>query len=142
MMITQNPRFSQMMIEHISDTISLLIEEENFFGIMAHIDNITFDPPLPEHIHSGFSPVSYFSFENYTFESLMLHEDSVSFEAGFGEEAIGSVLQVPLSAILQIMIKDMPILINMAQPQKVNDADPYEKSRNMFLSNPKNKKLL
>ena len=140
-MITAHPRFSQIMTAHISNTIALLIEEEIFFGIMAHIDAITFDPPLPQHIQEGFSAVSYFSFENYTFESLVLHEDSITFEAGFGEEAIGSVLEVPLHAILQVIVQDVPILINMAQAPK-EEADPYEKSRKMFLSNPKNKKLL
>jgi len=139
MSLTDDKEFADLMHNHMRDVIIMMLEKEQFFGIMAHVNEIHFEPELPKAIHDNFSPISYFSFENYTFESLILHDEHITFEAGFGEEAIGSVLSVPLHAILQIIVNEVPLLINMA---KKHAEDPYEKSRKMFLSNPKNKKLL
>ncbi len=70
-------------------------------------------------------------------------EDELIFEAGFGQENIGSFVSVPLSAILQIVIEETPILINLSIPKEPEEKDNggVEKSMEALLSNPENQKL-
>ena len=83
---------------------------------------------------------------NYSFETASVEEGYLSFEAGFGSENIGALVQVPLSAIRQIYVDEYPILINVAPYTKEEkeevQVNEEENSMNALLNNPENAKLL
>lgn len=132
--------FSELMIFHIRDIIELLIQKGAFFSILTHIEDITFDPPLPTEISDNFKPITLFVIAEYTFESCSFDDESLYFEAGFGQQNVGSYVSVPLNSIVQIIIEDTPIFINLSlrQETKVKD-DNIKASTNIFQLNPKNK---
>jgi hypothetical protein len=143
--ILSDNEFSALMKLHIQDIIELLINRGEFFSILTNITNITFEPPLPDHIKVNFKPITLFVIAEYTFESCSIDDDFLYFEAGFGKENIGSFITIPLGSIVQIIIGETPIFINLSLEQ--NKKDKYkdkgvQKSTNIFLSNPKNKKIL
>lgn len=133
------------MRRHIYETIDLLLQKGEFFSVLTHINSVNFDPQLPEEISRRFKPVTLFDIAEYTFESATIDDKNFYFEAGFGAENIGSFVTVPLSSIVQILLGDTPILINLSievASQEEHHKDGIERSTNIFLSNPKNKKIL
>ncbi len=132
--------FSELMIFHIRDIVELLIQKGAFFSILTNIEDITFDPPLPTDISDNFKPITLFVIAEYTFESCSFDDENFYFEAGFGQQNVGSYVSVPLNSIVQIIIEDTPIFINLSlkQDRKIKD-DNIKVSTNIFQSNPKNK---
>ncbi len=140
--------FRDMMKAHVADLIEYLFDKDIEFSILTSLSHITFDPPLPEHITRDFKPITLFTLAGYTYESAMLKDDILSFEAGFGRENFGSLVSVPLHAILQIIVENTPLLINLSTPpenpeeEQIDKNEGIKKSMDIFLSNPNNKKLL
>ncbi len=134
--------FSELMIFHIRDIVELLIQKGAFFSILTNIEDITFDPPLPAEISDNFKPITLFVIAEYTFESCSFDDENLYFEAGFGQQNVGSYVTVPLNSIVQIIIEDTPIFINLSlkQDRKIKD-DNIKASTNIFQSNPKNRDL-
>ena len=94
--------------------------------------------------------MTLFFLAGYTYETARLEEGYLIFEAGFGSDNIGSVVSVPLSAIMQIIVDETPIFISLASPKAVKstqtnlkekDNDGVENSMAAFLSNPENAKF-
>jgi len=149
--IIENRKFATLMQNNIQDLIIYMFEEEQNFGILCKIEDITFEPILPDEIHSEFRPMTLFFLAGYTFETARIDGDSIVFEAGFGSENIGSLVTVPLLSIMQVIIDETPILINLAsytKLEKVNheikrsDKQGVDNSMASFLSNPENAKFL
>ncbi len=146
--IVSHNKFRDMMIEHSSEVIQYLFNEDIEFSILTSLANIAFDPPLPEYITVDFKPITLFTLAGYTYDSARVDNDILSFEAGFGRENFGSLVSVPLYAILQIIVENTPIFINLATPPEDEEEKPKDKktgikkSMDIFLSNPNNKKLL
>ncbi len=137
--------FCNLMRRHIYETIDLLLQKGEFFSILTHINSVTFEPTLPEEVSRSFKPVTLFDIAEYTFESATIDDKNLYFEAGFGVENIGSFVTVPLTSIVQILLGDTPILINLSieiESQEERHKDGIERSTNIFLSNPENKKVL
>lgn len=135
--------FSNLMKLHIQDIIELLINRGEFFSILTNINNVTFEPPLPDHISANFKPITLFVVAEYTFESCSIDEDFLYFEAGFGEENIGSFISIPLGSVVQIIIGETPVFINLSLEQNPQEKESaVKKSTNIFLSNPQNKKVI
>jgi len=132
--------FSYMMKTHIAEILELLMQRGQFFSILTNITNVAFDPQLPAEITSHFKPITLFVIAEYTFESSSIDDDYLYFEAGFGQENIGSVVTIPLNSIVQILIEETPIFINLAMELVMEKKEEnVKKSTNIFLSNPKNK---
>jgi hypothetical protein len=146
--IVGNDKFREIMCEHISELIHYFFNENIEFSILTSLVNISFDPPLPEYITADFKPITLFTLAGYTYESARVEDDILTFEAGFGRENFGSLVSVPLYAILQIIVENTPVLINLATPpetkedKKEDKKSGIKKSMDIFLSNPNNKKLL
>lgn len=141
--------FAYLMQKNIQDLVIHFFEKEQNFGILCKIDNISFEPPLPEDINSEFRPLTLFFLAGYTFETARIEEDVLVFEAGFGQDNFGSIVTVPLLSIMQVIIDETPVFINLANPQiqtKQVDKEPdiggVENSMASFLSNPENSKFL
>ncbi len=146
--VIQDSKFSSLMKSSIQNMIVHFFEKEQNFGILCHIEHVSFEPALPEDIDSEFRPLTLFFLAGYTFETAQIVDDALVFEAGFGVENIGSIVSVPLLSIMQIIVDETPLLINLARYKKdvkvVNKSTGkgIENSMASFLSNPENSKFL
>jgi len=134
--------FVELMEDHIKDIIELLTKKGVYFSILVNIEKVTFSPLLPEEIYKNFKPLTYFILEGYTFETIFIENNILSFEAGFGPNNFGSIVNIPLSSIVQIFVQETPIFINIAK--KIDEERlkrNIKRSKDILLSNPKNKKL-
>ncbi|PDW78587.1 hypothetical protein [Helicobacter pylori] len=92
--------------KHCIEYLQFLSKNHLSFNLLCERDAIDFSPKLPKEIHEKFSALVLFVLAGYTLESLMIDTQSVQFEAGFGPNNIGSVVQVKLPGIIQILIKE------------------------------------
>ncbi len=67
--IINNPNYGRLMQRNIQDILIFLFEQEQNFGILCKIEELSFDPPLPKEIHDEFRPMTLFFLAGYTFES-------------------------------------------------------------------------
>jgi len=140
--------FSALMRKNIQDMIIHFFDKEQNFGILCKIEDISFEPQLPESINAEFRPLTLFFLAGYTFETARLVEDTLVFEAGFGADNYGSLVTVPLLSIMQVIVDETPVLINLANyeknvhVEKKVDEGGVKNSMASFLSNPENSKFL
>jgi hypothetical protein len=136
------------MEKHIKEVLYYLIEENTDFSIACEIEQITFKPELPSNIKQSFKETVLFVLSGYTLETAHIKEGYFIFEAGFGGDNFGSVLNVPLLAIKQALVDENPIILNLVDYKALNEVKSTpKKASNMnsmeaLLKNPKNKKLL
>ncbi|TPH80204.1 hypothetical protein [Helicobacter pylori] len=92
--------------KHCIEYLQFLSKNHLSFNLLCERDAIDFSPRLPKEIHEKFGSLVLFVLAGYTLESLIIDAKSVQFEAGFGPNNIGSVVQVELPGIIQILIKE------------------------------------
>ncbi|GAA8942874.1 hypothetical protein BTM240_09130 [Helicobacter pylori] len=92
--------------KHCMEYLQFLSKNHLSFNLLCERDAIDFSPKLPKEIHEKFGSLVLFVLAGYTLESLMIDTQSMQFEAGFGPNNIGSVVQVELPGIIQILIKE------------------------------------
>jgi hypothetical protein len=142
----ENRDFRNLMREHILKTIEYMFNSNQEFGIACEIQEVHFEPLLPNELHQSLPELTIFMLANYSFESASLDEDCLSFEAGFGPENIGALVKIPLLAIKQLFVGEYPVLMNIAtcsdEVDKEEEEDPEINSMNALLNNPENAKLL
>ncbi|GAA9200752.1 hypothetical protein BTM366_03450 [Helicobacter pylori] len=92
--------------KHCMEYLQFLSRNHLSFNLLCERDAIDFSPKLPKEIHEKFGSLVLFVLAGYTLESLIINTQSVQFEAGFGPNNIGSVVQVELPGIIQILIKE------------------------------------
>ncbi|GAA9181312.1 hypothetical protein Taiwan47_05130 [Helicobacter pylori] len=92
--------------KHCMEYLQFLSKNHLSFNLLCERDAIDFSPKLPKEIHEKFGSLVLFVLAGYTLESLIIDVKSVQFEAGFGPNNIGSVVQVELPGIIQILIKE------------------------------------
>ena len=146
--IVKNDDFRKLMQNHIEELIIYFFKTQQNFGILCKVEDISFEPELPDYIASEFRPMTLFFLAGYTFETAHIDGDRLIFEAGFGSENIGSFVTVPLLSILQIIVDETPIFVNLATYEKrkneekaVKNDDGIKNSMEALLSNPENKKF-
>ena len=146
--VLNDEAFALMMQRHIQELLLYLFEHDQTFGILCKIEHLTFEPELPQYISREFRPMTLFYLAGYTYDSARVDDQQLIFEAGFGEENIGSFVTVPLLSILQIIIDETPVFMNHAIFKETGkralnlNNDGVENSMAAFLSNPENKKFL
>jgi hypothetical protein len=143
----ETQEFRSIMKEHLLKTITYLFNSNQEFSVACEIADINFEPSLPKEIHQSLPEITLFILANYSFESASLQEDYLSFEAGFGPENIGSLVQIPVTSIRQLFVGEYPILINVAPtyidtPESNEAIEDEDNSMNALLNNPENAKLL
>ena len=136
--------FRELMQNHILNTIEYMFDNNEEFGIACEIKKVQFTPELPTGIEESLPEITLFMLANYSFESASLDSEFLSFEAGFGNENFGSLVQVPLLGIKQLFVGEYPILMNIASPiEEVEEEKATEiDSMSALLNNPENAKLL
>ena len=135
--------FALLMQKNIKDIIGYFFKKNRHFGILCNIENVTFNPPLPDEITKTFHSVTLFFLAGYTFEVARVEDNYLIFEAGFGPDNFGSVVTVPLLDIVQIIVDETPVFINLSkyiEEKNIDDIneDAIQNSMNIFLSNPEN----
>lgn len=138
--ILKNENFIHTMQKHCYEVISHLIEENIEFSIVANTNFIDFDPELPKELEVKQNPYALFALGGYTFESIQLNKDFIQFHAGFGNDDFDSFVKVDLGAITQIQIENSILFVNFSL-YKRKDSKNLQKSKNIFLNNPKNKDI-
>ena len=151
--ITRDYDFAILMKNHILQTLSYLFDKGQNFGILCKIEDVEFNPELPEYMTKEFHSITLFFLAGYTYDSAYIEDDYIVFEAGFGSENFGSVVSVPILSIIQILVDETPILINLCEVKldmlqketnnemKKIDQKSIENSMSVFLSNPENQKF-
>jgi len=148
--IFQNPKYANIMQEHINQVLHFLLEEDSDFSVACKVEHISFTPILPANITETFNESVLFVLSGYTRESAGIDDDEgyFSFEAGFGSENIGSRLMLPILSIQQIFVNEQPIILNfidyssLKTPHAKSIKGSEKTSMEALLNNPKNKKLL
>lgn len=147
--IVEDIHYKEMLEGQIFEVIEYLINKNEEFSITANIKGVSFNPEIPESISENFSHFTLFTLSNYTYETIILTEQNITFEAGFGSENFGSVVTVPLYAIFQIVIDESILFLNPTatvekyfQKQENIEEDQSSRSMNAFTMNSKNKDLL
>jgi len=141
-------KINNCVVQNAHNLISTLLNEEVNFSIFCYINNVKFNPTLPENINVNFKSLTIFALSGYTFTTVKLNKQRMIFEAGFGEENISSNVTVPLNNILQILIGENVIFVNpfsdgLTQGEKIEKGeDELAASMKAILSNPKNKNML
>ncbi|MBH0259621.1 hypothetical protein I6663_08090 [Helicobacter pylori] len=146
--------------KHCVEYLQFLSKNHLSFNLLCERDAIDFSPKLPKEIHEKFGSLVLFILAGYTLESLMIDAQSVQFEAGFGPNNIGSVVQVKLPGIIQILIKEKNeniVLFNrcdslelfqkeeplMQEPKKdERESKEWLDSKEALFSNSKNRAIL
>ena len=143
--LLNDPNFSSEMKRHVREVLEVLLKKGINFSILTNLAEISVEPEPPEEIRATFKPITMFVLAGYTFESCVVDEWGVSFEAGFGHENYGSLVCVPLLSVLQIIVDETPILINLSvdvEERPKPSSKGVKRSMEALLSNPDNEKLL
>jgi len=148
--VIEDKNFGQVMQKNIQNLIVHFFDREQNFGILCKIEEVGFNPPLPESINTEFRPFTLFFLAGYTFETARIENNILIFEAGFGSDNFGSVVSVPLLSIMQIIVDETPVLINLSVYKEshaekslpVEDDKGVKNSMASFLNNPENSKFL
>ena len=139
--ITENLEFQELIQNHCKEQINFFISKGIDFSVVANISNITFEPDLPNDLKDNLSKFSLFTLAGYTFQSAYIKEESLFFEAGFGKDNFGSLIQIPFSSIFQIIKNDNIVFINISATLENIDKNPKNKSMNVFKKNPNNSRF-
>lgn len=146
--VIEDKQFADLMQKNIQELIIHFFQKEQNFGILCKVEDVGFEPALPEDINADFRPLTLFFLAGYTFETARVENNCLVFEAGFGSDNFGSVVTVPLLSIMQIIVDETPVLINLATykeektVEKEVDESGVKNSMDSFLSNPENSKFL
>jgi type I restriction-modification system DNA methylase subunit len=98
---------------------------------------------LPQDIFNQFGSHVLFNIAGYSFESAKVEDNYFIFEAGFGSQNFGSVVSMPVLAIKQLVVDDIPLITNIATPTKIETKEEkVGNSMNILLNNPENQKIL
>lgn len=139
--IIENNEYKSLVEKQIKETILFLLEKNQEFSITANIEPITFTPELPKVIKDQMHKFSLFILSNYTYTTIQINNEYMTFEAGFGNENFGSVVKIPLYAIFQIIIDESILYINSVATVEKFNKDLKKNSFNIFKNNPNNKKF-
>jgi hypothetical protein len=134
MRLFEKDSYKNLVIKNNYNTIEFLFNEGMEFAIVAYTNIIEFNPQIPKSVIK-FEKQALFAIAGYSYESAILKEKHLIFEAGFGKENFGSVLTVPLEAIAQIIIDNTLLNISYYEPKVINSMD-------ILLKNPENLKLI
>lgn len=145
--LLEQPEFAELLGDHCAEMVAYFMDEGIEFGILCNLSDVEFRDRLPEEIYASLKPLTLFMVAGYSFESARIRDDMVlEFEAGFGRENFGTIVQVPLSSILQVMIGDTVVFVNLTAtlPKKKKESTnsgSEERSLDAIFSNPENEKL-
>ena len=139
----ETSHYKELMQHHILATIEYLFDNNQEFGVACEISVVNFSPELPSDLYESLPEITLFMLANYSFETASVDQHYLSFEAGFGPDNFGALVQVPLLAIKQLFVEEYPILLNVTTSNRPTEEKKEEvDSMSALLNNPENAKLL
>jgi len=139
--IIEDIEYKKLVEMQIKETIIFLLNKNQEFSITANIESATFTPELPDSIKKQMNKFSLFILSNYTYSTVQVNDNYLSFEAGFGSENFGSVVKIPLHSVFQIVVDESILYINSVATVEKFNKDLKKNSFNVFKNNPNNKKF-
>ena len=139
--IIENEEYKNLVEKQIKENILFLLQKNQEFSITANIEPITFTPELPIVIKNQMHKFSLFTLSNYTYTTVQINDDYLTFEAGFGNENFGSIVKIPLFAIFQIIVDESVLYLNSVATVEKFNKDLKKNSMSIFKNNPNNKKF-
>jgi hypothetical protein len=121
--------------------MDFLLLNDKEFSITGNLDAITFEPELPDVIKTQLPKYPLFILSNYTYSTIALNEEYITFEAGFGNENFGSVVKVPLQSVFQVILDESILFLNPVATVEKFNKNRKSNSMNVFKNNPNNKKF-
>ncbi|SHO81146.1 hypothetical protein MNB_SV-15-628 [hydrothermal vent metagenome] len=141
--IFNTQEYKEVINRYLIDTISIFFNKNEAFSIVCDVQYLEFNPPLPEELSAQFGTHVLFNIAEYSFESAKVEDNYFIFEAGFGSQNFGSVVSMPILAIKQLIVDEIPLITNIATPTKIaTKEEKVGNSMNIFLNNPENQKIL
>ena len=139
----ETSKYKELMQNHILATIEYLFDANQEFGVACEISTVSFSPDLPSNLHESLPEITLFMLANYSFETASVDQHYLSFEAGFGTDNFGALVQIPLLAVKQLFVDEYPILLNITSSKEIKEEKKEEvDSMSALLNNPENAKLL
>jgi len=139
--IIENEEYKNLVCKQVKETIEYLLDNNQEFSITANIEGMKFNPELPKSIKEQLAKFSLFILSNYTYTTIEINDDFLTFEAGYGVENFGSVAKVPLHCVFQIVVDESILYINSVATIDKFNKDKEQNSMNVFKNNPNNKKF-
>ena len=149
--IVENQEYKEIMESQIYEIIEFLLNQEEEVSLTANINGVKFNPKIPSSIAETFPHFTLFTLANYTYSTVELSDNSISFETGFGAENFGSIVTIPLNALFQVIVDDSILFLNptatveryfkQEKKQIIENVDQNTRSMNAFKSNTLNKDL-
>lgn len=139
--IIENNEYKELVERQIKENILFLLAKNQEFSITANLEPISFTPELPKVIKDQMHKFSLFILSNYTYTTVQVDDEFLSFEAGFGNENFGSVVKIPLHAVFQIVVDESILYINSVATVDKFNKNLKKNSFNIFKNNPNNKKF-
>ncbi|MAD42142.1 MAG: hypothetical protein CL623_07090 [Arcobacter sp.] len=139
--IIENEEYKNLVCKQIKETIEFLLDSNKEFSITANIEGMVFNPELPKPIKDQLAKFSLFILSNYTYTTVEVNDDFLTFEAGYGSENFGSVAKVPLHCIFQIVVEESILYVNSVATVDKFNRNKEQNSMNVFKNNPNNKKF-
>lgn len=131
--------FIELMQEHCLQILQKLIEDKIEFSIICNTQFTEFNPTLPKELDLSANAYTMFVLAGYTFESIELFKDKITFHAGFGPDDFATFVTVDLGAISQIQVEGDILFVNFSfYKRALNQDDLTKQSMNIFLKNPNN----
>lgn len=140
--ILEDENFIKLMQRHCLSVLEILMDKNIPFSIVVNTEFVDFDPILPENLDVKKNPYAVFALAGYTFESIKLDTEKINFHAGFGPDDFATFVSVDLGAITQIQVENNILFVNFSLYKRKKNENLTQNSMNLFLNNPKNKKLL
>ena len=139
----ETSKYKELIRNHILATIEYLFDENQEFGVACEISTVSFSPNLPNDLYKSLPEITLFMLANYSYETASVDQHYLSFEAGFGPNNFGALVEIPLLAIKQLFVDEYPILLNVTSSNEIKEEKQEEvDSMSVLLNNPENAKLL
>ena len=131
--LLNNNSYKDLASMQIKQLIQYLKENDIEFNLTAKLKTIKFNPNLPDVIYNTMQQYTLFALANYTYSSLVIKENHIEFETGFGAENFGSVCSINYTSIFQIGVDESILFINpIATVDKYdNNIQESQKQRSM-----------
>lgn len=147
--VIEDVNFRNLIKDQIRDIIDYLLVHNKEFAITANIKGVTFNPEIPKSVVKEFSSFTIFTLSNYTYSTITVTDEDISFEAGFGADNFGSRVTITFYALFQLVIDESILFVNpTARVEKhfleenMDKENQASRSKKAFSMNIKNKNLL
>ncbi|GGD42096.1 hypothetical protein GCM10012288_15360 [Malaciobacter pacificus] len=139
--IIENEDYKDLVSKQVKEVMDFLLLNDKEFSITGNFDAITFEPELPDVIKTQLPKYPLFILSNYTYSTIALNEEYITFEAGFGNENFGSIVKVPLQSVFQVILDESILFLNPVATVEKFNKNRKSNSMNVFKNNPNNKKF-